>query len=80
MFCDSQNAIHSSKNQMYHERTKHIDVSYHFIRENVSQCIIIVKKVPTTNYPTYMMSKPSSFEQVQEMLGLGLDLVDVCSL
>ena len=31
--CDSQNAIHLSKNQVYHVRTKHIDISCHFIRE-----------------------------------------------
>jgi len=28
--------IHLSKNQMYHERTKHIDVRYHFLREIIS--------------------------------------------
>ena len=29
--CESQSAIHLTKNQMYQERTKHIDVRYHFI-------------------------------------------------
>jgi hypothetical protein len=29
VFCDSQSSIHLTKNQMYHERTKHIDVRYH---------------------------------------------------
>ena len=33
VFCDSQSAIHLMKHQMYHERTKHIDARYHFIRE-----------------------------------------------
>ena len=31
--CDCQSAIHLTKNQMYHGRTKHINVKYHFIRE-----------------------------------------------
>lgn len=31
--CDSQSAIHLAKNQSHHERTKHIDIRYHFIRE-----------------------------------------------
>ena len=33
MFCDSQSAIHLAKNQVFHARTKHIDVRYHFVRE-----------------------------------------------
>ncbi|GJZ28491.1 retrotransposon protein, putative, ty1-copia subclass [Tanacetum coccineum] len=31
--CDNQGAIHLSRNHVYHERTKHINVSYYFIRE-----------------------------------------------
>jgi hypothetical protein len=31
IFCDCQRAIHLTKNQMYHERTKNIDVRYHFL-------------------------------------------------
>jgi hypothetical protein len=31
--CDSQSAICLIKNQVYHSRTKHIDVQFHFVRE-----------------------------------------------
>jgi len=31
--CDSMNAIYLVKNQVYHARTKHIDVRFHFIQE-----------------------------------------------
>jgi heme/copper-type cytochrome/quinol oxidase subunit 3 len=30
VFCDSQSTIHLTKNQMYRERIKHMDVRYHF--------------------------------------------------
>ena len=30
--CDNQSAIHLAKEDMYHKRTKHIDVRYHKIR------------------------------------------------
>ena len=36
LFCDNQSAIYLTKDQMFHERTKHIDVKYHYIRDIVS--------------------------------------------
>ena len=33
VFSDSQSAIHLSKNPVYHERTKHVDVKYHYVRD-----------------------------------------------
>jgi hypothetical protein len=33
--CDSQSAIHSSKNSSFHSMLKHIDVRYHWILDNV---------------------------------------------
>jgi len=54
VFCNSQSAIHLTKHQMYHERTKYIDVKYHFIREIE---VIKVKKISTVDNPTDMMTK-----------------------
>ena len=31
VFCDNQKAIHLSKNKMFHEKTKHIDIKVHFV-------------------------------------------------
>ncbi|WVZ69502.1 hypothetical protein U9M48_018276 [Paspalum notatum var. saurae] len=33
----SQSAIHLTKDQMFHERTKHIDVKYHYVREVIAE-------------------------------------------
>ena len=36
LFCDRQSAICLTKDQMFHERTKHIDVKYHYVRDVVA--------------------------------------------
>ena len=43
--CDRQSVIHLTKDPMHHERTKHIDVCYHFAGDIVGQGDIIVHKI-----------------------------------
>ncbi|GJW44243.1 hypothetical protein Tco_0073042 [Tanacetum coccineum] len=43
--CDNQGAIYLSQNQVFHERTKHINVRYHFIREVLEAKTVKVLKV-----------------------------------
>nr|GEV19418.1 retrovirus-related Pol polyprotein from transposon TNT 1-94 [Tanacetum cinerariifolium] len=40
MYCDSQAAIAIASNPLQHSRTKHIDVRYHFIKEQVKKGIV----------------------------------------
>ena len=44
VFCDSQSAIQLVKNQVYHARTKHIDVRYHFVRDITEKGGVICRK------------------------------------
>jgi hypothetical protein len=61
---------------MYHERTKHIDVRYRFLREVVTQGDIIVKKITTVENPANMLTKPLPILKFKHCLGL----IGVCSL
>ncbi|GJZ84446.1 retrovirus-related pol polyprotein from transposon TNT 1-94 [Tanacetum coccineum] len=45
--CDNQGAIHLLWNHVFHERTKHINVRYHFIREVLEAKTVKVLKVGT---------------------------------
>ena len=55
--CDSQSAIHLAKNQVYHARTKHIDIRYHKVREVVEDGLVQLLKVDTKDNPADMLTK-----------------------
>uniref|UniRef100_A0A2N9EGT6 CCHC-type domain-containing protein n=1 Tax=Fagus sylvatica TaxID=28930 RepID=A0A2N9EGT6_FAGSY len=76
MHCDSQSAIYLAKNQVYHARTKHIDVRFHKIRELIVTGDIILKKVHTSENAADMLTKPVTTTKFKHCL----DLVNVSSL
>ena len=57
VYSDSQSAIHLSKNPVYHERTKHIDVKFHFIRDLISNGVVKLLKIDTEDNPSDMGTK-----------------------
>ncbi|GJU14346.1 retrovirus-related pol polyprotein from transposon TNT 1-94 [Tanacetum coccineum] len=72
---DNQSAIHLSRNTMFHERTKHINVRYHFIREIVKSKEIEVAKIGTKNNAADAFTKVvpgPKFKYCMKILVLGL--------
>nr|GEU56006.1 retrovirus-related Pol polyprotein from transposon TNT 1-94 [Tanacetum cinerariifolium] len=54
---DNQDAIHLSQNHVFHERTSHINVRYHFIREVLEAKTVKVLKVGTEHNATNALTK-----------------------
>lgn len=54
LFVDNQSAIQLVENPVYHKRTKHIDIHYHYVRERVEDHKIVVKYVPSENHLMFL--------------------------
>ena len=70
ILCDSQSAIFLTKDNMFHDRTKHIDVRYHFVREVVEKGDIVVVKVSTEDNAADMLTKTLPGAKFQHCLDL----------
>ena len=65
LYCDSQSAIHFSKNPTFHSRSKHIDVRYHWIRDELEMKLFCLEKIHTDENGSDMMTKPIPIEKLQ---------------
>ena len=73
IFCDNSSAIALSKNSVFHKRTKHIDIKFHFIRELVSNGEIVLQHCRTEDQFADILTKPlaqKSFEHFRKCPGM----------
>ena len=71
--CDNTSAISISKNPVLHSKTKHIQIKYHFLREQVAQKLVKLEYVPTKEKIADIFTKPLAkepFKYLRDKLGI----------
>ena len=71
--CDNQSCIKLSENPVFHDRSKHIEIKYHFIRDVVQRGAVKLQYIRTDEQITDILTKPLSrlkFVYFRDKLGV----------
>jgi hypothetical protein len=73
VYCDNISVVYLSNNLVQHQRTKHVEIDLHFVREKVANGQVRVLHVPTTSQFADVFTKglPSSvFDEFRSSLNI----------
>jgi hypothetical protein len=73
IYCDNQSFIKLSINHVFHDRSKHIDIWYHHLRDYVQRKIMLLQYIPMEDQDANILTKVltrSKFEYHRDKIGL----------
>jgi len=73
IYCDNQSCIKLSINPVFHDRSKHIDIRYHHLRDCVQRKIMLLQYIPTEDQDADILTKAlarSKFEYHRDRIGV----------
>ncbi|KAJ4808040.1 Retroelement pol polyprotein-like [Rhynchospora pubera] len=69
LFCDSQAALHIATNPVFHERTKHIELDCHFVRDKIKAGCITAMYIRSGEQLADIFTKALGKQQFHYLLG-----------
>jgi hypothetical protein len=71
--CDNQSCVKLSENPVFHDKSKHIEIKYHYIQDMVQRKEVLVQYLPTDEQVVDVLTKPLTrmkFKYFHDRLGV----------